>query len=43
MQYVKYFVILLLLATSFQVGAQTTLKPNIIHIIADDVGYDDLS
>ncbi|WP_167611119.1 sulfatase [Maribellus sediminis] len=33
----------LLVVTVFQIEAQEVKKPNIIHIIADDVGYDDLS
>ncbi len=42
MQYVKYFTILLFLGKFDKVESQVTSKPNIIHIIADDVGYDDL-
>jgi len=43
MQIAKYLAIAFLLATATQLEAQENRKPNIIHIIADDVGYDDLS
>ncbi|MFV0591992.1 MAG: sulfatase [Draconibacterium sp.] len=40
---IKFLFIFLLIAGSFSAIAQENKKPNIIHIIADDVGYDDLS
>lgn len=38
-----YIHIIVLLFTAVNLYAQTNKKPNIIHILADDVGYDDLS
>ena len=39
----KLVTILLFLITSVQLYAQQPQKTNIIHIIADDLGYDDIS